>query len=147
MQAEKDQQLRLIQRLNPEHRLRVRRRRRIRCTEILTYALLVNWSIRHQLHLLKRNDTAASDSAKQGNKQWCIRCTEILRYVLLVDALLYASVAPPSHFFNASKTWCTARPFHASEAHLRKQDIPQTSPKQRTAAFWKCLRGVWGGYL
>ena len=69
MQAEKEQQLRLILSQNPGHSLRVRRKRRRRCTEILRYALLVDRSIRHLPHLIKRNDTAASDSAEQGHRQ------------------------------------------------------------------------------
>lgn len=42
---------------------------------------------------------------------------------------------PPSHFFNASKTWCTARPFHASESPLRKQDFPPDISQTENCRF------------
>lgn len=63
MQTEKERQLRLLLSQTPGHRLRVRRRQRIRCTEILRYALLANRPNGHQLHLIKRNNSADIRSA------------------------------------------------------------------------------------
>lgn len=96
----------------PGHRLRVRRRQRIRCTEILRYALLANRPNGHQLHLIKRKSAAGDSSAEQCHGQG----------VFGAQRFLY--------------THCWRRPFHTSQTthkhgtSTRSSSIPPTSYEQ-----------------